>query len=429
MSTIYALASGRGKAGVAVVRISGPQSHGALLALAGPLPEARRFSLRRLVWQGEPLDDALVVRFEKGASFTGEDSVELHLHGGLATVSAVLRALGGLPDLRMAEPGEFTRRAFENGVLGLSEVEGLADLIDAETEAQRRQAFRVMSGAIRDRAEGWRKTLIRAAALVAATIDFADEDVPVDVRPEVRALLGSLLASLRQELAGAHVAERLRDGFEVAIIGAPNVGKSTLLNALAGREAAITSARAGTTRDVIEVRMDIAGLPVTLLDTAGLRAAADEIEEEGIARAVSRAAMADLRVVLVSGGETLPRDVALMPGDLVVRAKADVSAGEGLAVSGRTGAGLQDLTEAIAAELSGRVQSAGTLVRERHRLAAVAAIGALESAQDALEAVPDRAELVAESLRHGLRALESLVGRVDVEDFLDEIFASFCIGK
>lgn len=429
MSTIYALASGRGKAGVAVVRISGPQSHGALLALAGPLPEARRFSLRRLVWQGEPLDDALVVRFEKGASFTGEDSVELHLHGGLATVSAVLRALGGLPDLRMAEPGEFTRRAFENGVLGLSEVEGLADLIDAETEAQRRQAFRVMSGAIRDRAEGWRKTLIRAAALVAATIDFADEDVPVDVRPEVRALLGSLLASLRQELAGAHVAERLRDGFEVAIIGAPNVGKSTLLNALAGREAAITSARAGTTRDVIEVRMDIAGLPVTLLDTAGLRAAADEIEEEGIARAVSRAAMADLRVVLVSGDETLPRDVALMPGDLVVRAKADVSAGEGLAVSGRTGAGLQDLTEAIAAELSGRVQSAGTLVRERHRLAAVAAIGALESAQDALEAVPDRAELVAESLRHGLRALESLVGRVDVEDFLDEIFASFCIGK
>ena len=429
MSTIYALASGRGKAGVAVVRISGPQSHGALLALAGPLPEARRFSLRRLVWQGEPLDDALVVRFEKGASFTGEDSVELHLHGGLATVSAVLRALAGLSGLRMAEPGEFTRRAFENGVLGLSEVEGLADLIDAETEAQRRQAFRVMSGAIRDRAEGWRKTLIRAAALVAATIDFADEDVPVDVRPEVRALLGSLLASLRQELAGAHVAERLRDGFEVAIIGAPNVGKSTLLNALAGREAAITSARAGTTRDVIEVRMDIAGLPVTLLDTAGLRAAADEIEEEGIARAVSRAAMADLRVVLVSGDETLPRDVALMPGDLVVRAKADVSAGEGLAVSGRTGAGLQDLTEAIAAELSGRVQSAGTLVRERHRLAAVAAIGALESAQDALEAVPDRAELVAESLRHGLRALESLVGRVDVEDFLDEIFASFCIGK
>jgi tRNA modification GTPase len=429
MNTIYALASARGKAGVAVVRVSGSAAHGALTALAGDLPAARRLVLRRLVWLGEPLDDALVARFDQGASFTGEDCVELHLHGGQATVAAVLRALGSLAGLRLAEPGEFTRRAFENGVLGLSEVEGLADLIDSETEAQRRQAFRVMSGAIRDRAEGWRRSLIRAAALVEATIDFADEDVPVDVRPEVGALLEEVLVSLRQEVAGSHIAERVRDGFEVAIIGAPNVGKSTLLNALAGREAAITSERAGTTRDVIEVRMDIGGLAVMLLDTAGLREAADDIEAEGISRALRRAAMADLRVVLLADGESIPADVAVQPGDLVVRAKADLGVSGGLAVSGKTGAGLRELTEAISAELSGRVQSAGTLVRERHRMAATAAIGALESARDALEAVPDKAELVAEALRRGLRALESLVGRVDVEDFLDEIFASFCIGK
>jgi tRNA modification GTPase len=384
--------------------------------------------LRTLVWGGEPLDEALVVRFDTGASFTGETAAELHLHGGQATVAAVLRALSEQDGLRMAEPGEFTRRAFENGVMALSEVEGLADLIEAETEVQRRQALRVLSGAIGERVEGWRRALIRAVALIEATIDFADEDVPVDVRPEVRALVGQVLVSLQQEVGRFGVAERVRDGFEVAIVGAPNVGKSTLLNALAGREVAITSVRAGTTRDVIEVRMDIAGLPVTILDMAGLREAEDEIERVGIARAVDRAVRADLRVFLLDE-RGMPEDVKMMPGDLKVGAKADLSSGGGFAVSGVTGAGVPALLDAIRAVLSGRVLSAGMLTRERHRISVVAAIGALELATDQLESGEERAELVADALGRGLRALESLVGRTDVEDFLDEIFASFCIGK
>jgi tRNA modification GTPase len=428
MDTIYALASARGKAGVAVVRVSGGLARDVLERLAGPVLGARRMVLRPLVWQGEPLDTALVVRFDKGASFTGESAVELHLHGGQATVAAVLRALSEQAGLRLAEPGEFTRRAFENGVMALSEVEGLADLIEAETEVQRRQALRVLSGAIGEKVEGWRRALIRAVALIEATIDFADEDVPMDVRPEVWGLVEQLLASLQQEVDRFGVAERVRDGFEVAIVGAPNVGKSTLLNALAGREVAITSVMAGTTRDVIEVRMDIMGLPVSILDMAGLREAEDEIERVGIARAVDRAVKADLRLFLLDE-RGMPDDVKPMPGDLMVGAKADLSSREGFAVSGVTGAGLSALLDAIGSALSGRVLSAGTLTRERHRISVVAAIGALESVMDRLQSGAERAELVADALRLGLRALESLVGRVDVEDFLDEIFASFCIGK
>jgi tRNA modification GTPase len=282
MDTIYALASARGKAGVAVVRLSGPEAHDAARALCGPLPEPRRTALRVLRWQGRDLDHALVICFEKCASFTGEASVEFHLHGSQAVVAEVLRVLAEQPGLRLAQAGEFTRRALENGCLDLAQVEGLADLIDAETEAQRVQALRVLSGAIGQKVEAWRRDIIRAAALMEATIDFADEDVPVDVTPEVRGLLDGLLDSIGKEVAGASVAERIREGFEVAIIGAPNAGKSTLLNALAGREAAITSEIAGTTRDVIEVKMDLAGLAVTVLDTAGLRETSDQVEALGV---------------------------------------------------------------------------------------------------------------------------------------------------
>ena len=424
MDTIYALASARGKAGVAVLRLSGPRSHAAVAGLCASLPEPRRASLRRLVKDGVELDQALVILFPEGESFTGEAAAELHLHGSVAVVQAVMRALAGEEGMRLAEPGEFTRRALENGKLDLAQVEGLADLIEAETEAQRRQALRVLSGAIGRRAEEWREKLIRAAALIEATIDFADEDVPVDVAPEVLALGRAVLADLRQEAHGGRAAERIRDGFEVAIIGAPNAGKSTLLNALAGREAAITSEIAGTTRDVIEVRMDIRGLAVTLLDTAGLRETADQVERIGIDRALSRARMADLRVFLTSD-EALP-GIEPEDGDILIRGKADLGGG---GVSGKTGQGIAELIEEIGARLLERSASAGVITRERHRLAIERAIEAMESAMSEVEKGTTRAELAAAELRIALRALEALVGRVDVENLLDEIFSSFCIGK
>lgn len=424
MDTIYALASARGKAGVAVLRLSGPRAHAVVTTLAGSCPPVRVASVRNLRWNGVALDQALVLSFAEGASFTGEESAELHLHGSTAVVQAVMRALGEINGLRLAEAGEFTRRALENGRLDLAQVEGLADLIDAETEAQRRQALRVLSGAIGRKAEQWRSQLVRAAALIEATIDFADEDVPEDVTPEVLTLILSVCNELRIELAGASAAERIRDGFEVAIVGAPNAGKSTLLNALAGREAAITSEVAGTTRDVIEVRMDVAGLAVTLLDTAGLRKTSDMVEKIGVDRAIARANAADLRVFLTSGEEVY--DLQPRADDIVVRGKSDLS-GEG--VSGLTGQGLPELIEAIGNRLSKRVSGAGVVTRERHRQALERAIRAMESAAVEVENGAKRAEIAADELRVAVRALEALVGRVDVETLLDEIFSSFCIGK
>lgn len=424
METIYALASARGKAGVAVLRLSGPRSHEAVVAFAGACPEPRIASLRTLRWQGEVLDQALVVVFSEGRSFTGEASAEFHLHGSQAVIQSVLRALGEMPGLRLAEAGEFTRRALENGRLDLTQVEGLADLIDAETEAQRRQAQRVLSGAVGRKAESWRGRLIRAAALIEATIDFADEDVPVDVGPEVIALIDAVAGELKSEMAGSKAAERIRDGFEVAIVGAPNAGKSTLLNALAGREAAITSEIAGTTRDVIEVRMSIDGLAVTILDTAGLRETSDVVERMGVDLALRRARDADLRVFLLSD-EPMP-ELSPVADDIVVRGKADLG---GQGVSGLTGQGVASLLEDIGSRLGQRVTGAATVTRERHRLAVERAIRSLESARLEVERGAVRAEIAADDLRVAIRALESLVGRVDVESLLDEIFSSFCIGK
>ena len=427
METIFAQASARGKAGVAVIRISGPRAWAAAEVLCGTLPPARKAGLRELRAGGELLDTALVLCFEAGASFTGEEIAELQLHGATATISAVLRVLAAMPGLRLAAPGEFTRRAFENGRLDLAQVEGLADLIDSETEAQRRQALRILSGAIGKLVDLWRSDLTRAAALLAAEIDFADEDLPPETIAEALSLVERVEASLTQELSGASVAERIRDGFEVAIVGRPNAGKSTLLNALAGREAAITSDVAGTTRDAIEVRVDIAGLPVTLIDTAGLRDAEDSVEAIGVSRAVARAASADLRVFLLDG-----HDVPLVdakPGDIFVQGKADLYLGDGLAVSGLTGLGLDALIEKISRELQGRARSSGIMTRERHRAAIANALGALSAARRELECGATRAELAAEEVDRAARALQSLIGRIDVEQLLDEVFASFCIGK
>ena len=428
MDTIFALATAQGKAGVAVVRISGPAARLAVSKLGGTLPEPRGAVLRRLRdSKGAFLDDALVLRFDAPASFTGEDVVELHLHGSTAVVSAVLAELSGNAALRLAEPGEFTRRALENGKMDLLQVEALADLIEAETETQRRQAQASLTGAFGARVDQWRRDLIRAMALIEATIDFADEEVPTDVTPEVRSLLDGVKMSLSGEISGISMAERIRLGFEVAIVGPPNAGKSTLLNALAGRDAAITSDIAGTTRDVIEVRMDLGGIAVTLLDTAGLRRAEDEIEAIGVERALSRAQAADLRVFLRYDGWQ-PHDL-VQYGDIVLDAKDDAGASDRPSVSGRTGEGIDQLIAMISDEIANRASKSGLATRERHRIAMVSASIDLDVVFETLDAGPEMYDISAEHLRRAIRSLEALIGRVDVENYLDEIFSSFCLGK
>ena len=427
MDTIFALASAPGKAGVSVIRVSGSMAKTAAERLTSRPLAGRGMSLETLRGAaGYRLDMALVLMFERPASFTGEDVVELHLHGSTAIVSAVLRELGALNGLRLADPGEFTRRALENGKMDLAQVEGLADLIDAETEAQRQQALRVFSGDLGRKAEKWRADLIRAAALIEATIDFADEDVPEDVGPEVMELLSGVLRDLTKMSAGVGMAERVRSVFEVAIIGPPNVVKSTLLNALAGRPAAITSEIAGTTRDVIEVRMDLDGIAVILLDTAGLRESGDVVENLGISLARQRAEQADLRVFLTDKDEL---DLDIRKGDVVLKPKADLLADKTGAVSGVTGEGVAELIEAITSELKSRAANAGLATRERHRQAIERAVAAIDVAISKVSGGPEEYDIGAEEIRHSVRGLESLVGRVDVENLLDEIFSSFCLGK
>ncbi len=426
MDTIFALATAQGRAGVAVIRLSGTSATRAAQKMMKTVPSRR--GLRTLVdATGEHLDEALVLVFPSGQSFTGEEVVELHLHGSIAVVSAVLRLLGDMPELRPAEAGEFTRRALDNGRLDLAQVEGLADLIDAETEGQRRQALRVLSGDLGTLAEGWRHKLLRAAALLEATIDFVDEDVPVDVRPEVIELLSTVQTELAREASGVVFAERLRHGFEVAIVGAPNAGKSTLLNRLAGREAAITSEIAGTTRDVIEVKMDLSGIPVTILDTAGLRETDDVVEGIGVQRAKDRAEKADVRVYLQLPDDTVSID--LSTDDILLRAKSDLHTGSGDGISGISGDGVDQLISDLSGILSSRVATVGVAMRERHRLAMEKSLGFLKFAQNAMESGVFMEDLVAEDIRTATRAIDSLVGRIDVEDVLGEIFSSFCIGK
>jgi tRNA modification GTPase len=425
METIFALASAQGRAGVSVIRLSGPDVKEVVSKFVSNLPKNRVAGLRTLTdEQGEALDQALVLRFDGPHSFTGEDVVELHLHGSIAVVQSVLRVLGDSNLARLAEPGEFTRRALENGKMDLAQVEGLADLIESETEAQRKQALRVVSGHLGALVEQWRSSLIRAAALIEATIDFVDEDVPVDVSPEVRELLSLVKSDLIKEIAGSKVAERIRVGFEVAIVGAPNAGKSTLLNAMAGRDAAITSEIAGTTRDVIEVRMDLNGLPVTVLDTAGLRDGQDMVEVIGINRALERAGQADIRIFLAEDDEKLPLQQEIE--DIRVSPKSDIS---GKGVSGKTGQGVSELLTKVQKVLENRSSQAGLATHERHRIAMQSTLQVLDVVLPLVDQGPEQYDIAAEELRSAIRSLEALVGRIDVENLLDEIFSSFCLGK
>jgi tRNA modification GTPase len=383
---------------------------------------------------GLSLDDGLALWFPGPHSFTGEDVVELHIHGGPAVIAAVVDAALSQPGVRVAEPGEYTRRAFENGKLDLAEAEGLADLVDAETEGQRRQALRQRRGALSAVYEGWRGRLIEAAALIEAEIDFPDEDLPGALAQRAGPILQTLAADMTHHLDDAHRGERVRDGYRIAIIGPPNAGKSSLLNALAQREAAIVSDIPGTTRDVVEVRLVLAGYPVWIADTAGLREAADAIEAEGVRRALARAEEADLRIGVVETGSPVAAELkaAMQEGDLLVHSKADLveahRSADMLEVSAVTGVGLAILhtqLESRVAEALGR-EEAPVLTRARHRRLVEQARGALLHAIPALD---QGAELAAEDVRVAADQIGRLTGRIDVEDLLDEIFSSFCIGK
>lgn len=427
MDTIFALATAPGRAGVAVIRVSGPRCVDAVQVLSGIKPEPRLATLRSLRSDdGEVIDKALVLRFESGKSFTGEDVIELQTHGSSAVVSRVLQELGKQPGLRHAEAGEFTRRAFLNQKLDLVQIEGLADLISAETEAQRRQASRMANGAFSSEVELWRSSLLSAMSLIEATIDFADEDVPVDVVPDVISYLDNTISSMKTELAGVKAAKSIRDGFDVAIVGRPNVGKSTLLNYLAGRDVAITSEIAGTTRDVLEVRMNVGGIPVTFLDTAGLRDSSDEIERLGVERARERAEQADMRLCLVSSCQD-QRDVDLKEQDMVLVAKDDINERGG--ISGVTGVGVQRVLSHIETTFSEAVGSAGGISTIRQFSEVEAAVEWLVAVRVELAGGAADMEVVAEDLRASTMRLEAVVGRVDVEQVLDGVFSRFCIGK
>ncbi len=435
--TIYALATASGRAGVAVLRISGPRAGVALAAVMDgrDLPAPRRAHLTAFLdpASGEALDCGLVLWFPAPDSFTGEDVAELHAHGSPAVITALLEALGRLPGCRLAEAGEFTRRAFQNGKMDLTQAEGLADLIAAETEAQRRQAQRQMEGALGRLYEGWRADLIGALAYLEADIDFPDEDLPGGLLARQRPVLERLTAEMSAHLDDDHRGERLREGCHMVILGAPNVGKSSLLNALARRDAAIVSAQAGTTRDIVEVYLNLGGYPVVLADTAGLRVSDDEVEAEGVRRAQARGQGADLKIVLYDCSVAPEADAAVraLAGDngVLVASKVDLAAAapaHGLAVSTKTGEGLAALMRRLEAEAKLRMVGGGLpgLTRLRHRQG-------LEECRDALLRGLAQAdeELVAEDVRLAARHLGRITGRVDVEDILDIVFNDFCIGK
>lgn len=428
--TIFALASGKGRAGVAVIRVSGPRADDVLRSITGTgLPNEREASIRTLFSKTNNtiIDTSLVLRFASPRSYTGEGVIEYQIHGGPAVVSALLEELGRFPGLRLAEPGEFTRRAVENGRLDLTQAEAIADLVDAETEAQRRQAIRQLDGSLGELYEKWRSELIRSAAWIEATIDFPDEEIPTDAIDSSREDIARIANEMQSHLNDGRRGEILRDGFHVAVIGAPNAGKSSLVNALARREVAIVSDIPGTTRDVLEVRLNLKGYPVILSDTAGLREGRDPIEREGIRRAQLRAEAADLRLLVLDGSSGGRPEGA--QADLEIWSKADLNprgSGSGLSVSAKTGEGLTELIDLLAkrAEAQMQVGEAPVLSRARHR---VAVEKAEEHLRNALTA--SALELAAEHLRQALAEIGRITGRVDLDELLDVVFRDFCLGK
>ena len=437
--TIFALASGPGKGGIAVIRISGSGSRQVLKNLcAGNMPKPRCAALRTLRGPNKKvLDQALVLFFPAPGSFTGDDVAELHVHGGTAIVEAVSQTLLDM-GLRQASPGEFSRRAFENGKMDLTEAEGLADLIDAQTEGQRRQALLQMQGGLRELYEDWRVRIIEALAQIEGEIDFPDEeDVPDRLAEKARPILTTLIRDIEDILASGRRGERVRHGIDIAVIGAPNAGKSSLINVLAKRDAAIVSREAGTTRDVIEINMELAGLPVRLSDTAGLREAQSDIEAEGVRRARLRAEQADLRLLVIDSTGRAPDTLLhnLQPGDFIVYNKTDLPhqtpenvSRETFFISIKTDQGLEKLEKALENEVMQRFggpEQAG-LTRARHRQSVETLLTALQAAEKSLCKAP---ELTGADLHLALQAIRELAGETDIESVLDRVFSSFCIGK
>ncbi|HRD75753.1 MAG TPA: tRNA uridine-5-carboxymethylaminomethyl(34) synthesis GTPase MnmE [Hyphomicrobiaceae bacterium] len=437
-NTIFALSTAPGRAALAVIRLSGPRAGPALAALVSAMPRPRHASLRRLLHPetGEPVDDALVLWLPGPGTETGEDMAELHIHGGPAIIRALLRVLGDIDGLRLAEPGEFVRRAFRNGKLDLTAVEGIADLIEAETEGQRRQAMRQASGGLASLYDGWRTRLIEAQALVEAAIDFSDEtDVNSDAVARAVVIAGELTSALRRHLDDGRRGEVMRQGLRVVIAGPPNAGKSSLLNMLARREAAIVSEEAGTTRDVIEVFMDLSGLPVILVDTAGLRDVDAPIEREGIRRSKHQAREADLVVWLSEAAEPIAPPIEALGGraERVIAVATKIDRSPSLdpstrGISTMTGEGVETLVQTItdkASSLLGDSESP-LITQARHREHVTRALVALEAFLASDMSAP---ELAAEELRRAAHDLGRISGRVDVEDILDHVFSRFCIGK
>jgi tRNA modification GTPase len=435
IETIFARSTAPGKAGIAVLRLSGPRAGAVLSDLTGrALPSPRMASLAtfRDPGNGQAIDQGLALWFPAPASFTGEDVVEIHCHGSRAVVAEFYRILSETEGCRPAEAGEFTRRAFDNGRMDLTQVEGLADLLEAETAAQQRQALRQMEGELGRLYDSWRDRLVRSLAHVEAEIDFPEEDLPGDMLEPVRKDVASLQKDISRHLADGRRGERLRDGFRIAIIGAPNVGKSSLLNALSRRDAAIVSDIAGTTRDVIEVHLDIEGYPVLLADTAGIRETLDPVEREGVVRSEQRMADADLVIEVLDARDP----VSQVPGDdrhIRVLNKIDLAPDAtvpegGLALSVREGHGIGALIGAITDRLKLSDDNGGQsdlpLTRARHRQALERAMVSLDRFHHAV-----LSELAAEDLRLAMREIGRITGSVDVEDLLDVIFRDFCIGK